>query len=258
MKPFIPSSLRILAAAAVLLGASASASAADPAFFQRGPAPQFIETEVHALVGSASVINNYRSCFPQIENLRTNMGHALGLGGRAVFGLRDYLGFGTELNVIHSTYTMDMAVVSDDNNYISAVYLDNDLWYLNIPVFASVRFNVAHSVRWHIDLGGYYAFGFAGKQHQVIYRGSVNALDELVLEKVDSKTDYFHSGSTFQNVFLRGDIGAFFCTGLNFGRHLSVDFRAQCGIKNTASSPLGIKHPHIRNVSFVGSVGYRF
>lgn len=247
----------IIAIIALTLAAGQS-RADDPAFFQRGAAPQFIETEVHAIAGTATVMNTYKSCFPQIENLRTDMGHALGLGARGVFGLRDYLGFGTEINVIHSSYTMDMAVVSPDSQTMCAVYLDNDMWYLNIPVFVSFRFNVAHSVRWNVDAGGYYAFGFAGKQHQVLYRGSINALDELVMEKLDVKTDYFHSGTTFQNVFLRGDIGVYIGTGLNFGPHLVVGCRAQIGVKNTASTPNGIEHPAVRNVSFTGTLGYRF
>ncbi len=233
-------------------------NAADRDFFQRGPAPQFLETEVHILAGSATVINSYKSCFPQIENLRTNMGHAAGIGARGVFGLRDYLGLGTELNIINSSYTMDMAVVSTATQSMSAVYLNNSMWYLNIPVFVSIRFNVAHSVRWSVDGGAYYAFGFAGRQHQVIYRGAINALDELVMEKVDAKTDYFHSESTFENIFLRGDIGAYFGTALNFGPHLAVGFRAQIGIKNTASTPNGVEHPSVRNVSFTGTLGYRF
>jgi|GEM_PF-432027 hypothetical protein len=250
---FIKSSL--LASGLICLS-TIQAAALD--FFQRGPAPQFIETEVHALAGCATVINNYKSCFPQIENLRTNMSHALGIGARGVFGIRNYLGLGTELNVMNYAYTMDMAVVNENTHSMSAVYLDNNFWYINIPVFVSLRFNIAHSVRWSVDAGAYYAFGFAGNQHQVIYRGAVNALDELVLEKVDLKTDYFHSGTTFQNVFLRGDIGAYIGSSLNFGPHFSVGFRSQIGIKNTASSPNGIEHPQIRNVSFTGTLGYRF
>ncbi len=241
-----------------MMACSLSAKGDEPAFFQHGPAPQFLETEVHAIAGTATVISDYKKCFPQIENMRTNMGHVLGLGARGVFGLRDYLGFGTEINVIHSTYTMDMAVVSPGSQTMSAVYLDNDMWYLNIPVFVSFRFNVAHSVRWNVDAGAYYAFGFAGKQHQILYRGTVNALDELVMEKIDAKMDYFHSGSTFENVFLRGDIGVYLGSSLNFGPHLVVGCTAQIGVKNTASSPDGVEHPHVRNVSFAATLGYRF
>ncbi|MDE7025587.1 MAG: PorT family protein [Paramuribaculum sp.] len=247
----------IFTVAALVLGV-VGAHGEELDFFQRGPASRFIETEVHAIAGTATVMSNYKGCFPQIENLRTNMGHALGVGGRGVLGLRDYLGFGTEINLIHSSYTMDMAVVSPETQTMSAVYLDNDMWYVNIPVFVSFRFNVARSVRWSVDGGAYYAFGFAGKQRQVLYRGSVNALDELVMEKLDVKTDYFHSGTTFQNVFLRGDIGVYIGTSLNFGPHLVVGCRAQIGVKNTASTPNGVEHPYVRNVSFAGSVGYRF
>lgn len=247
----------IIMASAMLL-CSIGANGQEPAFFQRGPAPKFIETEVHAIAGTATVISNYKSCFPQIENMRTNMGHVLGLGARGVFGLRDYLGFGTEINLIHSSYTMDMAVVSPGTQTMSAVYLNNDMWYANIPVFVSFRFNVAHSVRWNVDCGAYYAFGFAGKQRQVLYRGSVNALDEFVMEKIDRKMDYFHCDDTFENVFLRGDIGFYLGTSLNFGPHLVVGCKAQIGVKNTASSPNGVEHPQVHNVNFAGTLGYRF
>ena len=41
---------------------------------------KFIEVDVHALGGGSSVTQNYRGCFPQIQNLNVNMGYSLARG----------------------------------------------------------------------------------------------------------------------------------------------------------------------------------
>ena len=83
---------------------------------------KFIEVDVHALGGGSSVTQNYRGCFPQIQNLNVNMGYSLGVGARAVFGFRNYLGFGTELDLLLNNYNIDMAVLGSDNMSMSAVF----------------------------------------------------------------------------------------------------------------------------------------
>lgn len=217
----------------------------------------FIEVEVHALGGGSSITQNYRGCFPQIQNLNVNMGYSLGLGARAVFGLRNYLGLGTELNLLLNNYNMDMAVLGSDHMSMSAVFVDNRFYYLNIPIFMSFRFNVAKSVRWNVDAGMYYAYGIGGTQKQRIYRAGINEMEELVPQVVNVKTGYFHSAETFINSFNRGDIGVHLGTSLNFGPHLSVGCKFQIGLKNSARKN-GIVNPNIHNYNLHGVIGYRF
>lgn len=241
--------------AAITVAAVPAAQAADFVDFAR--ASRLIEVDVHALGGMSSVIQNYQSKFPQIQNLNQNLGGSFGLGFRAVFGVRGYLGFGTALDIVTNTYNIDMAVIGSDKSSMSAVFIDNRNFYANIPVFVSFRFNVDRSVRWSVDAGLYYAYGFAGTQKQRIYRAETNAMNEMVPQFQYVRTDYFHSPATFINAYNRGDLGLHLATGINFGPHLVVGVRYQLGIKNSSRS-IGVINPGVHNQCFHGVVGYRF
>lgn len=245
---------RVLTALALFFSALPMRSAD---FVDFSPAKRMLEIDVHALAGTSSVIQNYKSEFPQIQNLNVNMGGSFGAGFRAVFGIREYLGFGTALNVTLNNYNIDMAVIGSDNMSMSAVFIDNRFYYVNIPIFMSFRFKVDKSVRWSVDAGLYYAYGFAGTQKQRIYRADINAMDEIVPQLENIKTDYFHSRESFINGFNRGDLGLHLATFMNFGPHLTVGVQYQIGIKN-ASRATGVVNPSIHNHSFHGIVGYRF
>lgn len=231
------------------------ASAGD--FVDFSPARRLIEIDVHAIGGTSSVFQNYQSKFSQIQDLNVNLGSSIGAGFRAVFGLREWLGLGTALDITTNSYNIDMTVVGSDNSSMSSVLLDNRTYVATFPVFASFRFNVDKSVRWCVDAGMYYAYGFAGTQKQRIYRAEINSMDELVPQLERVKTDYYHSRATFINGYNRGDIGLHVATYVNFGPHLMVGASYQIGMKNS-SRPLGVINPSVHNHYFHGIVGYRF
>ncbi len=231
------------------------ASAGD--FIDFSPAKRLIEVDVHAIGGTSSVFQNYQSKFSQIQDLNVNLGASAGAGFRAVFGIRGWLGLGTALDITTNTYNIDMTVINSERSSLSSVLLDNRTYVATIPVFVSFRFNVDNSVRWTVDAGMYYAYGFAGTQKQRIYRAEINSMDELVTELERVKTDYYHSGSTFINGFNRGDIGLHLASYVNFGPHLMVGASYQVGFKNSSRS-LGVINPSVHNHYFHGIVGYRF
>ena len=247
--------LRKLMAAFAVATLSLTASAKD--FIDYSPAKRLLEVDVHALVGSSTVTQNYRSCFPQIQNINSNMGISLGVGARAVFGIREWIGFGTAIDLSLNNYNMDMTVIDRENQGMSAIYVDNHMYKLNVPVFVSFRFKVDRNVRWNVDAGLYYNYGIGGRQKQQIYRAEINELDELVSQNVTIRTDYYHSRATFVNGFNRGDIGLHLGTSLNFGKHLVVGCQFQIGFKNQARS-LGVINPNIHNLGLHGMIGYRF
>lgn len=230
---------------------------AQQKFIDYGPASSLLEIEVHAMAGGSTVGQNYSKIYPRIQERNVNMGNSWGAGAKAVFGLRNYLGLGTAANVMWNNYNIDLAVVGQDNMSMSAVFVENRNFTFNVPVFISFRFNVAHSVRWNVDLGAYYSYGFAGRQKQKIYRAEINAVDELVPEIQTVSTDYYHSPRSLFNVFNRSDIGIHFATLLNFGPHLSVGFQTQYGLKNSARRG-GVDKTSVHNYSLHGVVGYRF
>lgn len=240
-----------------LLCLFSAATVSARSFVDFSRADRFIEVDLHGMAGVSSVFQNYQSKFPQIRNLNINNGASWGFGGRAVIGIRDYLGFGTAIDAIVNNYNIDMAIVGSDQTSMSSVFIDNRNYFVNVPVFLSFRFNVDRNVRWNVDLGMYYAYGFGGFQKQRIYRAQINAMEELVPEVVNLKTDYFHSSLTFINPFNRGEMGVHLATSVNFGKHLVVGARMQIDCKNAARHS-GIENPYVRPFYFHGTIGYRF
>lgn len=222
-----------------------------------GPATKLLDIEFHAMGGGSSITQNYKKSLPNIQNQNVNMGNSWGIGAKAVFGLRSYLGIGTSINLMLNHYNVDMALLGTDNNSMSALFVNSHNFTVNIPVFVSFRFDVAKRVRWNVDGGMYYAYGFAGRQKQLIYRAEINSMDELVPEIERITTDYYHSPRTLFNVFNRGDIGLHIASSLDFGPHLTVGVQTQYGFKNSARSN-GVFHPSVHNFSLHGLVGYRF
>lgn len=225
-------------------------------FVDHSPARQFIEVDVHALAGTSGITQNYGSSFGAITNLNTSMGASFGAGAGAVFGMREWFGLGTEINLVYASNKLDMAVSGSESPSVSNVFIRNRFFYSNFPVFMSFRFNIVPGVRWRVDTGFYYTFGLLGKQKQSIYNTTINELGQLVPRIVITEPDYYHDSNTFINSYNRGDIGLHLATSLQFGNHLIVGVRSQIGFKNQ-SYTRGIKNPNIHNVNILATLGYR-
>lgn len=245
----------VLLASAFFWGAAPAAK--SQSFVDFGPAERFIEPEIHLLAGASSVTQNYQSCFSEIKDLNINMGYSMGVGAAATFGLTNFIGLGTAMDIMVHNYNIDMAVVGPSNLSVSSLFIDNRAYYLNVPVFMSFRFNPLHSIRWVVNAGFYYGFGFAGHQNRHTYRAELNDMQQLVPQSEKVETDYFHSPSTFLNKFYRGDFGLHLATEIHCGPHLSVGGRFQIGAKNI-SEKSGVKNPNIHNYAIHALIGYRF
>lgn len=226
-------------------------------FMDFGPARDFIELDAHLQVGGSGIFQNYMKKFPQIKELNTMDGTSYGIGARAVFGIRDFLGIGTELNLNIDGYSMDVAVLNDEGTNVSNVFLRNRYLYANIPVFVSFRFNALGSIRLHFDVGLYYSYGLLGKQSQSIYSNILNELGQLVPQNVFQKPHYFNSYDTFINSFYHNDIGLYLATGIRLGRHITVGAKCGIGMKNISFTD-GLKNPAVRNYNIQGYAGYQF
>lgn len=248
---------RLSFAAMVMLALGCILPARAQSFIDYGPAHRFLELEVHALAGSSTITENYLGCFPEITQMNSSPGTMLGAGVTAVFGIRDWIGLGTEFNLRFNRYRIDMAVAADDATSISNIFLRNNATYFQIPVYMQFRFNVSSNVRWRVDAGLYYAIGVGGKQQQDIYNAQVNSLGQLVSTKISTKPGYFEDGSTFIHLFRRSDLGLHLATSLLFNR-FSVGAQFNIGFKNIAYIPgdRGIVTPNVHNLNYAVTVGY--
>lgn len=241
-----------------LLAAACAAGAwAQTPFLDRGPARKFIEADLHVLAGGSYVTNDYASRFSQISAVNASMRFAYGVGAGARFCLRDYLALGTELNVTFNASRMDMAVTSQESPRLSTVFLRNRYRYLDIPVYVRLSMNPGTAVRWHVDVGAYYAYGLGGTQRSTIFNAQVNDLGQLLTTTELTRCDYFNDSRAFINSYYRGDWGLHLATGLTFNRRLSVSLRTHVGLRNVANTR-GIVHPSCRNFDCMGSVGWTF
>lgn len=244
----------ILAVALTLVSLSVSARS----FIDYGPAPSFLDLEVRGAFGGAMVTENYMGCFPEISQMNTAPGASWSLGIAGVFGIRDWLGLGTQFDLRRNHYRTDLAVSAGDGSSVSNIFLRNSAAYVRIPVYMQFRFNVAANVRWRVDAGLYYAYGISGSQRQDIYNAQVNPLGQLVSTVITSKPGYFGDGSTFIHSFRRSDVGLHLATSLLFGR-VAVGGELNLGFKNIAYIPggRGIVTPNVHNFAYALTLGYR-
>lgn len=250
------SPLRIIAALICAISLTPpQANGAD--FVDYSPATDFLQLDVHALIGGSNVTQNYAGCFNEIRDFGTSMGTSFGLGVGAVFGIRKYFGIGTEFNITVNNNRMNAVVSNEDAISLSNVFLRNRYYYLNIPLYASFRFDVGSTLAWNVDAGLYYSYGFAGSQKQTIYNSMVNDLGQLVPRVVESKPSYFNNGGTFVNRFYRSDIGLHLATAFTFSKRISVGGRMQFGFKNISHTP-GLRNPNIHNLNIMAVLGYKF
>lgn len=253
--------LRGLAVAMSITGISAAApSAMAQSIVNYGPAPRLIDVTANVLFGGSTITENYMNCFPEIREMNTSPGTSLGIGLSGVLGLRDWLGVGTEFNLMINNYRTDLAVSNDEATSMSNVFLRNHVYYVTIPFYAQFRFNVAQYIRWTIDGGLYYSYGIGGSQKQSIYHSQINSLGQLVPTNITVEPHYFNDSGTFIHSNHRGDVGVHLATALRFRYGVSFGAVIQLGLKNIAYSPNGSStvNPNVHNVSYRIKVGYTF
>lgn len=249
----------IAAATAAIACIATAPGAAAARFFDPGPARHFLELEVHATVGTSTVIQNYDAKFAAITEFQMSPGFAAGAGAKVTFGLRDWLGLATELNATLNNSSASMAIAGDGATPASTLFLHNHYYVLKVPVYLSLRFNVSDNVRWNVEGGIYYALGLGGSQKQSIYSSYINDLGQLVNIHANLKTGYYNDPDAFINSSYRSDWGVHIGTSFDLGRHATVGFRTQIGVKNIANiSDAGITRPSVHNVTAMGCLGWRF
>ncbi len=226
-------------------------------FVNHAPAKKFVEVDAHVFGGTTGITQNYASKFSEITECNADNGTGYGLGAGAVFGLRQWFGFGTEANILVGHNKVNMAVSNHENVSMSNIFVRNRYTYINFPVFLSFRFNILDGMRWNVDVGLYYSYGIWGKQKQTIYNSTLNDLGQLVPRTVVTNCSYFNSSSTFINSYRRNDIGLHLATALQFGNHFFIGARCQIGFKNVSFNS-GLVNPNIHNFNFMGSAGYKF
>lgn len=218
---------------------------------------KFINVNLHIIGGASYVTNNYVSCFPEVSDLNSSMGPAIGLGAEVACRVGRRFALGTALNFVRHSRRMDMAVAGGGKPSVSNVFQSNTYYNFEIPFFLRWEVRIAPGVRWNIDGGLYYAYGTGGKQKNTIYDAKVNDLGQLMMTRTQLDAGYYDDDNAFVNSYRRGDIGAHIATGLRFNSHLTVGVRSHIGIKDIARST-GLVNPSAHNIDLMALVGWTF
>lgn len=221
-----------------------------------GKADEFLETDVHLLLGGSYVSENYMKCYSEISDINNAMGFASGIGFGAKFNITSFVSLGTEINYLRNSGKMDMAAVAEGQSNVSIVFLKNNYQSFNIPVYIGLGFDLARMVRWNVDCGMYFDFGTGGSQKATIYDAKVNDLGQLTTAITRQKTDYYNNDKAFLNSYRSFDTGLHLATGMTFNKKISVAVRGLFGFRNVAQSS-GIVKPSSHNIKLFVAIGYK-
>lgn len=250
---------RALVALIVLIAATIAQSASAQDFFDKGPATQFISFDVHGLMGTSTITQNYESKFDEISSYSQHPGLSVGAGVGATLGFKNWLGLTTEFNLVANNSSATVMIAGKGDNPYAAMTIRNRYYVIDVPTYIKVSFNLSQDIRWNLIGGVYYSLGYAGCQKQNIYSSYLNDLGQLININQQIKPDYYHSKNGFINSSMRSDIGVIFGSGFDLGTRITVGFRGEFGLKNVAYIPeSSIDKPNIHNLAFRGSVGWRF
>ena len=245
---------RILAGATIAMSPMA-VGATD--FFDTSRSSRIIEGEVHATIGASWFTQNYGDNIPQMQSLNMTPGAMVGLGARVQLAIHDFFAIGTSLNVNMHNNSLTAIVTSHEPDNTAGFTVDNRYYYVNIPVYASIRFNIADNVRWNVDGGLYYAYGIGGRSKSNIYITYQNELGQFITEHFYDRDSYFSESAPLLHDIHRSDYGLHVATGLKFYNHYCINFVAQYGLKNVAEKK-NTTDMSVHNLNVSVALGYEF
>lgn len=236
--------------------AAMSAHGGERPFMDTSRSDDFVEVELHALAGATTVSQNYSDCVPAMTEMHVTPGWGAGIGASVSFVIRDFLALGTQFDLRMSNNRYDMTLLSPSER-TSTLYLDNRFYDINIPIFISLRFNVADNVKWTVSGGTFFALGFGGHQKADIYNTYNNSLGQMVTSHIYEKHEYFGDEFPVIHNVADFDIGMYLATALVVNRHYTVGVDFQLGLRDLAKNT-AVFEPTVYNRSCLFKVGYIF
>lgn len=227
-------------------------------FFNTDKASKFLECDVHAIVGTSVLSQDYADHVPSITAVNVSPGCGGGIGASVQFAFKDFFAIGTGLDLmaINNKYSMALIDVKGSGSHCSA-FVSNQAFNVTVPLYVSVRFNVASNVRWNVDGGIYLGLGIGGTQKADTYTTTQNELGQIVTKYQHYKWDYYNETHPIIHTIDDVDWGLIIGTNLLFHSHYKVGIEARVSTKN-ATADKGIIHPNVYNHLFAMKIGYQF
>lgn len=239
----------------ILTSSLQSAEAAE--FFDISRSSDIIESELHTSIGASWYTQNYADNIPQMQAFNMTPGAMVGIGARVQLALHNFFALGTSATFNICNNSMTAILTSHEPDNTAGFSVENRYYYLNIPIYASLRFNIADNVRWNVDGGLYYAYGLGGNSKSHIYITYQNEIGQFITEEFADKDSYFSEDAPLLHDTHRSDYGLHIATGLKFNDHYCINLIAQYGLKNIAEKK-NTTEMSVHNINCCVSLGYEF
>ncbi len=246
----------------VLTAISFSMAASDsPLLDTSRPGGFGIETGLHYTIGATSVLQNYSDKIGGIAAMDVAPGVGTGMGASVEFVIREYLAIGTQFDLMLGNHRYAIAMSAPGIDRQTTLMVRNHYYWADIPIYGSLRLNLADRTKLHLDLGIYFGVGLGGHQKASIYNAYKNSIGQMIVSVSDEKWDYYGSVDDGKMALLnkvsRVDIGLHAGMGLVIREHYSVGAVLHVGCRNLAI-PTPVFEPAYRTLQTLFKVGYIF
>lgn len=252
---------RCLIGAALAVAAIPAMAGERPLFDTSRPVGAGISVGVHYTIGATSVLENYASVIGGVAAMDVTPGVGTGVGATVEFGIRNYLALGTQFDFMLGNHRYSMVMLNPDMERQSTLMVRNHYYWADVPVYFSLRLNLAPHTRLNVDLGAYFGFGIGGRQTASIYNIYANSIGQTVVSSSDDRWPYYGSGGDGSMVLLnkvsRVDIGLHTGLGLTVREHYMVGAVFHVGCRNLAI-PTAAFSPEYHTIQCQFKLGYIF
>lgn len=248
---------KVVVLSVIALSTCVTAVEADD-FMDKGASRSFIEFGVRFGINSSSQKINHKDIYSDIQRAFTEWKTGFEIGAVIDLNIKDYLVLQPGLFFQNKSYDYTVLSANFGSGEMTQMLGHTRFYYFQIPVLVSLRFNLSHDFRWHVDFGPYFAFGLGGDNEMEVFSARINEGDGMILRK-DYKEKFFGDGDK-QIVGMEAfDWGMKLGTAFTFKRHYSLGIHYNHGFRNIAKSNINhLKKASAYNREWVVSLGYNF
>lgn len=208
----------------------------------------------------------------KLEDSKMKLGYTVGVG--VDYAINDMWAIQSGLNITAKGTKSEYDDSDEDGKYVETTKYNPT--YLEIPILAAVKFQIADNMKFTVNAGPYLAFGLGGKS-----KDSYDLSGEYAEDAKEYPEDYSeNSWKLFKKekgeekaALKRFDLGLQYGIGLEISEHYLVSLSGQYGFINPINEKgrlgdalykydkdTGKKGDKIspKNMSFAISVGYKF
>lgn len=227
-------------------------------FMDKGASGSFIEFGVRLGVNSSSQKINHSDIYSDTQRTFTEWKAGFEVGAIVDLNIKDYFTLQPGFFFQNKSYDYTVLKANFGNGTMEQMLGHTRFYYFQIPVLASLRFNLSHDFRWHIDFGPYFAFGLGGDNEMEVFSAYINNGDGAI-KRTNYKEKFFGDGDGNIVGMKKFDWGAKLGTAFTFKRHYTLGIHYNLGLKNIANSNIKhLKKASAYNREWVVSLGYNF